>query len=124
MNLKGLPKSGTTWQITALSRIQPYCKDKLTAEQKFNIPLCIPFHVGSYKRHPMELPHELTTCPRFIHQFKDNQTFYEELKRARFCTLTVFRDPRDRKVSYSHWNVHKRNLSGEVLYDIINEDDK
>ena len=124
VNLKGLQKSGTSWQIASLKEIQHYfCDIKFSPEYARRTPLCVKWHVGSYNRHPMELPNKIMTNPRFSKRLKNNTELFNKIyNRSRFCTVTVFRDQRDRKVSWTHWNIKSRNITDpELLFKVVNQ---
>ena len=122
VNLKGLPKSGTSWMIASLSRIQQYFCEQRGAN-KLSLEICIKWHVGSYHRHPLVLPQH-NDNPRLMKHFGNKRSaFLEELKTKRFCSITAFRDPRDRKVSWSHWTLKQNKSSMQndsLLFEAVN----
>eukprot|EP01084_Bolivina_argentea_P063111 115278_1 len=114
INLKGLQKSGTSWMIASLHEICDYfCKEKIPLQysREHNIEICLKrWHVGSYERHPLLLPHQLINnsakdVNRLMSHFSNRSDFVNDLEHKRFCSVTAFRDPRDREVSWAYWNL-------------------
>eukprot|EP01084_Bolivina_argentea_P110807 197795_1 len=121
MNLKGMKKSGTTWITETLKQIQSYFCDKLQLHKTISYELCIEWRVGSYDRHELLLPHDIHNHKLMIH-FSNRSEFLNELKNKRFCTITIFRDPRDRKVSAAHWNLKSSKITNSPkLFHKINK---
>ena len=88
---KGIPKSGTTWLMNILLKIQRIINKKHT---KSNSPL---FHI--FKRMPETI---LTRHDMGIMDDIEDQTILKRFSQLRVCIFIVFRDERDRLLSYAH----------------------
>ena len=122
VNLKGIRKSGTSWMINTLKRIREYfCEHKGLSNI---LSLCDKGHVAAYSRHPLVLPEDIDDH-RLLAQFQNNRTlFLQELNQSRYCSVTVFRDPRDRWVSEAHWDARdliQRWNDTKKTYDLVND---
>ncbi len=83
-----------------------------------------PWHLGSYNRHDLLSPRGETDNERLLSHFENKSALLNELKHKRFCSIIAFRDPRDRMVSSSHWNIRGNKIimnDTKLLYDKINQ---
>ena len=123
VDLKGLPKSGTSWMLASLKQIQSYFCDQRGLRGLFHLEICIDWHVASYLRHRLVLA-EKNDHPALLKHFGWRNKYLSELKRKRFCTVTVFRDPRDRGISLTHWKGQwklNRMKGKEAKFKYVNE---
>ena len=96
VNIKGIPKSGTTWLEFG---VIPIIAQKSCKILNITLNLCKKDHIGHWTKHDTTLP-----LNDQIGAWYTNQTSIDTNQPVRICAITTFRDPRDRIISWAYYH--------------------
>eukprot|EP01084_Bolivina_argentea_P229013 386638_1 len=99
----GLPKSGTSWLLNILLQISEFIA-------QHNLDTFKRFKVAANQRHKLKsIEDEMHQLQNITHAFDD----------GKICKFIVFRDPRDRYLSWAHFNQKRPNIFGNHNYSEV-----